>query len=204
MLQRDGTLARMTFEPPPAVACWQHVGLRTGFEVVRFEPSAVGLRVEGTSTGLEEDEAWAVSYRIELDDRWRTRSARIGPASPAGQLEERRLESDGEGHWTVDGVRADHLDGCMDVDLEASAMTNAFPVHRLDLAVGERTDAPASYVRLAGTSVERLAQVYIRVEDAGSGPSYDYESPAFDFRCRLVYDDTGLVLEYPGIAQRAF
>ena len=34
------------------------------------------------------------------------------------------------------------------------------------------------------------------------GEVYDYESPAFDFRCQLTYDESGLVLSYPGIAVR--
>jgi hypothetical protein len=32
---------------------------------------------------------------------------------------------------------------------------------------------------------------------------YDYTAPAFEFRCELVYDAAGLVLDYPGIASRA-
>jgi hypothetical protein len=28
-------------------------------------------------------------------------------------------------------------------------------------------------------------------------------APAFDFACRLTYDESGLVLDYPGIAVRA-
>jgi len=32
---------------------------------------------------------------------------------------------------------------------------------------------------------------------------YDYAAPVFDFACRLLYDESGLVLDYPGIAIRA-
>ena len=108
------------------------------------------------------------------------------------------LEADG-GHWLVDGQAAPRLDGCLDVDLESSAMTNAFPVHRLGLPVGGQAAAPAAYVRALDLAVERLEQTYVRTAD----DSYDYASPAFDFECRLVYDDSGLVLDYPGIAVRA-
>jgi hypothetical protein len=31
----------------------------------------------------------------------------------------------------------------------------------------------------------------------------DYAAPVFDFACRLLYDESGLVLDYPGIAVRA-
>lgn len=36
----------------------------------------------------------------------------------------------------------------------------------------------------------------------GAHQRYDYAAPAFGFTSRLVYDDSGLVLEYPGIAER--
>jgi hypothetical protein len=40
---------------------------------------------------------------------------------------------------------------------------------------------------------------------AGDGGrlQYDYGAPAFGFTARLVYDSSGLVLDYPGIARRA-
>jgi hypothetical protein len=70
------------------------------------------------------------------------------------------------------------------------------------LAVGESSPAPAAYVRALDLSVERLEQTYARVPDDDGRQAYDYESPAFDFSCRLTYDESGLVLDYPGIAVR--
>ena len=43
----------------------------------------------------------------------------------------------------------------------------------------------------------------LTVAAAATGQHYDYTAPAFDFRCRLVYDQSGLVPDYPGIAVRA-
>jgi hypothetical protein len=43
----------------------------------------------------------------------------------------------------------------------------------------------------------------VRTDAGGSRERYDYTAPAFDFRCELVYDEYGLVLDYPGIAVRA-
>jgi hypothetical protein len=90
------------------------------------------------------------------------------------------------------------LDGCLDVDLESSALTNAFPVHRLGLDVGERADTPAAYVRALDLSVERLEQSYVRLDDDDGGRRrYHYAAPGFAFECELTYDDSGLVLDYP-------
>jgi uncharacterized protein len=99
----------------------------------------------------------------------------------------------------VDGASAPHLDGCLDVDLESSAVTNTLPVHRLDLRPGERGASPAAWVRATDLAVERLDQDYLSV---GNRDFY-YAAPSEDFTARLVYDDAGLVLEYPGIAVRS-
>ena len=75
------------------------------------------------------------------------------------------MQADGEGTWTVGGEPAPHLDGCLDVDLEASVVTNALPVHRLKLLPGSAASTPAAYVRAPDLTVERLEQRYERLDD---------------------------------------
>jgi hypothetical protein len=82
-------------------------------------------------------------------------------------------------------------------------LTNALPVHRLVLDVGQQASAPAVYVRAVGLNVERLEQSYVRLADEAGQQRYRYTAPAFGFACQLDYDDAGLVLSYPGIAVRA-
>lgn len=160
-----------------------------------------GYQLDGHTTAVEDGTAWGIRYALSVDASWATRSVHIAgrTARGAGEVE---LEGDGTGRWWVDGRRAPHLDGCLDVDLEASAFTNALPVHRLALDVGQQADAPAAYVRALDLGVERLEQSYLRLPDEGGRLHYDYVSPAFDFRAELVYDEFGLVLDYPGIAVR--
>jgi len=82
-------------------------------------------------------------------------------------------------------------------------MTDALPVHRLDLEIGGRSAAPAAYVRADHLGVERLEQEYIRTGSEQPQQQYNYAAPAFDFTSQLVYDEYGLVVRYPGIAVRA-
>ena len=192
----------MEFAPVPATAAWQHRGARAGFEVAYFDSLGEGCRVAGWTTAIEDGGTWAVEYVIDLDGTGATRSAGIRGRSVAG-FTSALLEADGAGRWVVDGVPAPHLDGCLDVDLESSALTNALPVRRMGLASGARAAAPAAYVRAVGLGVERLEQTYLRVPDKAAHQRYDYAAPAFDFACRLTYDESGLVLDYPGIAVRA-
>jgi hypothetical protein len=73
-------------------------------------------------------------------------------------------------------------------------------VHRLQLEVGQRADAPAAYVRAPGLDVERLEHDCARLEDAHSHTRYDYAALSFGYRGQVAYDEFGLVLDYPGIA----
>jgi hypothetical protein len=185
----------------PSTAAWRHLDARDGFEVLfpRREPD--GYRFSGYATAVEAGAAWGVRFVITVDTSWATRTAHVVGQTVEGELEV-RLQGDGRGGWRVDGLPAPHLDGCLDVDLEASAFTNAFPIHRLGLDVGQRADAPAAYLRALDFRVERLEQSYVRLPNDGERRRYNYEAPVFDYRDELVYDGFGLVLEYPGIAER--
>ncbi len=187
----------------PHHVAWRHVGARNGFEVTFVAEVSGGLCFTGSTSAVEEARAWMVSYEIIVDPvPWATRSARVTGRSDAGERALKML-SDGAGSWHVNGGLAPHLDGCLDIDLESSALTNAFPTRRLGLAPGQGADAPAAYVRADDVQVERLEQRYVRLEKDDPGPRFGYEAPVFDFACELAYDDNGLLLDYPGIAVRA-
>jgi hypothetical protein len=190
------------FSDLPATAAWQHLDARNGFEVVFLDTAGDGYRFVGHTAAVEDGQAWAVDYAISLDSNWLTTNALVRGRSASGEHEV-VLDADGAGGWTVNGEQAPDLDGCLDVDLEASSFTNAFPVHRLGLQVGEESRAPAAYVRAVGLGVERLEQRYARKPDDGAGQRYYYTSPAFAFEAELIYDEAGLVIDYPGIARRA-
>jgi hypothetical protein len=192
----------MSFAPMPVTAAWHHRGARSGFEVTYFSSRDDGWRIEGWTTAIEDGTTWAVEYTIDVDGAWATRSAHIRGRSAAG-FSSIRLEADGAGYWRADGEPAPRLDGCLDVDLEASAMTNALPIRRLGLQVTTTAAAPAAYVRAVGLDVDRLEQTYVRITDEADCQRYDYTAPAFDYAGRLIYDQAGLVLDYPQIAVRA-
>jgi hypothetical protein len=192
----------MSFADLPQYAAWRHRDAREGFEVVFLDSDDDSCRLEGSTAAVEDGEAWAVRYLINLVSGWLTQSARVSGRSESG-THELALEADGAGSWQINGAPAPHLDGCLDVDLESSSLTNAFPVHRLGLEIGQAADAPAAWVRALDLSVERLEQRYVRLDDDGSHERYHYAAPRFEFESEIVYDEFGLVLEYPGIAVRS-
>jgi uncharacterized protein len=190
------------FCDPPPVAAFRHREARDGFEVVFFDTAGEWIRVNGSTSAVEAGEAWAIEYAIELDRSWRTRRAIVRGRSRGG-VRETVIATDGGGTWTVHGKHLAAVDGCLDLDLESSSLTNAFPVRRLGLEVGQTAEAPAAYVRAPDLGVEHLEQRYERIADRDDRACFDYWSPRFDFRCELEYDRSGLVVAYPGLAVRA-
>ncbi|WP_396454813.1 putative glycolipid-binding domain-containing protein [Actinomadura sp.] len=193
-------MAGLAFDKPPEAAAWRHLDARDGFEVLQVSSLRDGWRLHGTTAAVEDGVAWAVRYVIQVDERWRTRTARISHLLDGGPGEVTLEQADGR--WLVNGRPDPGLDGCLDVDLESSAMTNTLPVHRLDLAEGAAADAPAVYARAADLAVGRLEQTYARVAGGPGRQRYDYAAPAFGFTALLVYDGSGFVVDYPGLAVR--
>lgn len=74
-------------------------------------------------------------------------------------------------------------------------MTYALPVRRIGLPVAAPAAAPAAYVRAADLAVEWLEQTYVRTTDEAACQRYECAAPAFGFAARLVYDESGLVLD---------
>ena len=112
------------------------------------------------------------------------------------------VRSDRAGHWTVDGAPCSDLDGCIDIDLESSALTNTIFLHRVQPSSTDVHDAPAAFIRCAPLRAERLEQTYRLRRQDEHGVSYAYTSPAYETYVDLHFDVDGLVLDYPGLAVR--
>jgi hypothetical protein len=192
----------MRLDEPPPSGSWTHTGVRTGFEVVFLDLGDARPRLRGQTTAREGPSLWSVSYRIELAEDWSTRSAEVTNSTAAG---ERRtfLARTPDGRWTVDGQPRPDLDGCVDVDLESSGVTNTLPVHRIEFAApGAAVQVPAAFVRAEDLRVERIDQTYALISRSPEELRLSYVSTTFDFQCELTFDSAGLILTYPGIATR--
>ena len=194
-------MTAMRFAPLPQTAAWRHVDAHDGFESVFLRDVASGHVIDGHTAAVEDGEVWAVHYTVEVDERWLTQHCRVWSWSAHGERET-QLSRDAAGRWRIDGVLAPELDGCFDVDLEASACTNMLPVRRCWPALHRTMDVPAAYVRTPDLAIERLEQSYFRLSCDNDDLLFEYRSPRFGFEDELRFGPDGLVLDYPGIATR--
>lgn len=185
----------------PATAAWRHLGLRTGFEIAHFATSTRDgmTRLWGNSLIVEDGVGYAVTYSVSVDENWKTCEATI-ETHTRESTRTTQLLRDERGSWTVDGRTRPDLAGCIDIDLEASVVTNTLPIHRLGENSGVHA-LKAMYVR-SDCTVDVLDQTYDIPAIDSNRFHCAYTAPRFDFTADLHYDETGLILDYPGLALR--
>lgn len=153
-----------------------------------------GPRLDGEAMFVHEERPFRVSYRLDCDAGWRTRELTVAVGG-SGRL---GLRSDGAGNWTdtVAGRPMPELEGCVDVDLTCTPLTNTLPIRRLGLSPGAARDLNVAYVELPEVTVRPVMQRYTCVR----ADEYLYESGSF--RVSLPVDEHGLVLDYAGYWRR--
>ena len=146
------------------------------------------------------DDTLSCTFRVVVGPDWVTRHVEALSVSAAGEM--RLTLGAVDGRWTVDGEPRPDLDGCVDVDIAATPLTNTFPIRRLaHLAIGEPVTSGVAWVDVPALGVTRVDQTYVRLEDRGGLACWRYSDPdhgAFE----LTVDDKGLVVDYEGFARR--
>jgi uncharacterized protein len=109
------------------------------------------------------------------------------------------LRRDTGHHWQADGNRPlPELDGCVDVDIDRSPLTNTLPIRRLDMGIGAPRDIDVVYVSVPELTVRPVRQRYTLL--TGDGPVYRYESGSYS--AELPTDGDGFVIDYPDLWRR--
>src|SRR5215472_7910144 len=160
-----------------------------GTELCMLRKEERGWSLKGSIGRRFTEGRGAIVYQIRVSDDWRTRDVHV----------EQLLEGDFKvldirvlrGRWLVRGAVDPNLDGCVDVDLEASPATNTLPIRRSRLPRGGKVVVKAAWVRFPSLKVVPLEQSY---ENQGER-KYIYRS-GNSFQADLNIDRYGLVVRY--------
>jgi hypothetical protein len=151
-----------------------------------------------TADGVVDEEGPynSIHYVLRLDDEWNVRQFMLFRDADEPDL---WLGTDGSGRWgELNGVHRPDLDGCIDIDLACTPLTNTVPIRRLGLDVGE-----SAVVRVAMIDPETLAispaeHRYERIGERQWRFSWDEINYAAD----IEVDEHGLVIDYPELFRR--
>lgn len=170
-------------------------GCKAGLEHVDIRPADGGLDISGVVIAQEDGTQFGLSYRLKLDALWHTRDVLVKTTS--GHV--LHLESDGRRHWQENGKDQPALQGCIDIDIQATPITNTLPVRRLDLETGESMEIRLCYITVPDLAVFPSSQRYTALE---AGSLYRFESLEDGFTADLPVDQDGFVCDYPGLFKR--
>jgi uncharacterized protein len=174
-----------------------------GLEHLHLVTGDGGVVANGLVIGLEAGRPFRISYEIRCDGRWRVREVRAAVPDLGRTVLE--LLADGEGRWKRGGGESmPELDGCIDVDISATPLTNTLPIRRLGLEQGESEELMVTYVRVPELLVGPERQRYGCLEAQADGGLYRFEALPSGFVAELPVDAEGLVIDYPGLFRRAW
>lgn len=175
---------------------WRRIMDDKSFELATLGSAGTGPRIAGQAFLAQDGVPMRVDYQIDCDRNWNTR--RVDVCRTMGSDVRRLVLAAENGVWRSNGEAMPALDGCSDVDLGISPSTNALPINRLRMAVGETSSIRAAWVRFPECDVTAAEQSYERVDAA----CYRYKSLSSGFTALLDVDDLGLPIMYGKIWER--
>lgn len=188
----------------PAVVMWERVPPSVGHSCARLASDGTGWRAHGAEVLRDPDIPVACCFEVRLDEAWVTTAATVEAFSGDVARLDIRVDdgADRARRWWLDGELRPDLDGCIDIDVAATPLTNTFPIRRLQhLAPGDSVTSPVAWVEVPELRVHRVNQTYRRLDDVNGTQAWEYSDPLHG-AFRLTVDSDGLVLDYEGFARR--
>ena len=164
---------------------------------VDLRSDGAGIAMTGLAIGSIEGKAFAARFRLLCDANWQNRSLNLETTDGRSL----NLHSKAPGRWTDDADnRVPGLDGAIDLDLQASPLTNTLPIRRLGMAEADGPlELTMAYVPFDTFSPYLVRQRYTCLK---GGRLYRYENADGSFSADLPVDEDGLVIDYPTLFER--
>jgi uncharacterized protein len=189
--------ARLEPVTDSSAVIWRRVLDNQSFEICRFIRLRARLQLNGTILASDEGRPIEICYQISCDPDWKTREVAVRQRYKFVESNLKLSANDKIWHRADQGLLPE-LAGCVDVDIELTPATNAFPINRLNLAIGGSGEIQAAWIRLPSLAIVRAHQRYERLSEN----VYRYTSVASGFQAEIEVDGFGLPIRYGNIWQR--
>ena len=176
-------------------ALWRRLDT-PGHDAAHAWQTPQGWHLEGHAVFKHERGPARLSYRVDCEPDWRTRSA-VVDGWVADQRIKLTVERGSRGEWWLNDRVYKNLSDCLDVDFGFTPATNFLQLRRCNLAVGEKVEFSVAWLDVPDTSLMHLLQRYERRAET----AYWYESPQDPYEALLEIADSGFVRSYPGLWQ---
>ncbi len=171
---------------------WRRLDM-PGHESARVYSDGDGCYLDGAAIFLYEKQPCRLEYLIQCDPDWQTAFVSVD-GWVGDEIIELEIATAADDVWYLNDDEVAELEGCIDIDLNFSPITNLLPLRRLNLAIGESKTVRAAWLRFPSFKLEAFDQVYARIDDT----TVRYESGGGRFVTELKVNEAGLVTGYPG------
>lgn len=192
-----------------------------GLDGWRSEVAAIGLDEGGiVADGCQvaaDPRPYRLDYRLQAPEQFVTRRMAV-EVRGSGWWRRLELLHDGDGNWEVrteqggdghglddPGGDAESLRGALDCDLGLSPLTNLMPIRRSGLNLRPGAEGfTMAWISVPDLAVLASGQRYehVRALEDGAVVRYVDRGRFAGFEAELRLDAAGLVLLYPGLAER--
>ena len=197
-------------EAAERIVCWTPAS-GAGMEMLRFRrghPGDAPYVASGVVLGMGDGRPYRLNYRLKIESNWQVRKATFEANTADGTIT-RMLRTDGIGHWRDENsALLSDLNGCLDIDIQATPFTNLLPIRRLKQKAGQQNEIGVVYIEVPSLQISARRQRYTCLDPlrqaAGVAGSYLYEGPIGDFKAELPVESDGMVTDYPGLFRRVY
>ena len=171
-------------------ATWAGDGLET--TTIRWENEGFTVTgAVGDAPGREH-----IQYVLRLSASWQVRQFLLFRDLDEPDL---WLATDGSGRWgEMNGAHRTELDGCYDVDVACTPMTQTLPIRRLPLLDGDTADLPVVVIDPDTLEVRSDLHRYTRI----GAHCWQHKSGELGIATEFEVDQFGLVVDYPELFRR--
>ena len=169
---------------------WAGDGLET--TTIRWENEGFTISgAVGDAPGREQ-----IQYVLRLSASWQVRQFLLFRDLDEPDL---WLATDGSGRWgEMNGAHRTELDGCYDVDLACTPLTQTLPIRRLPLLDGDTADLPVVVIDPDTLEVRSDMHRYTRLNTH----RWQHEAGTLGSASEFGVDQYGLVVDYPALFRR--
>lgn len=175
-----------------ATILWEGIAWKS-LEYCRISDNEGGIKVDSTIVGKAED-MYNIAYQLSINKHWEIIAALI-----TGRIGNKEiyftLAKDETGIWAFNNEPTPQFDGCLDIDISVTPLTNTLPIKRLQLAQDECREISVIYFDLFDNIVRPARQAYTKL----SASTYRYENVPNNFEALIRLNEQMLVVDYPDL-----
>jgi hypothetical protein len=156
-----------------------------------------GVEISSTIVGHYQGKIYKVDYQILTNLKWETLVFEVQTQCNDSR-EFLRFEAMQHGGWLANGESTKLYNGCIDVDISLTPFTNSLPINRMQAALAQQQEITVIYIDVLHQRIKPVRQLYKK----NSQSNYHFENVPNDFEADIAIDDSGLVVDYPGLFVR--